>query len=75
METWVPCRVPGPVDTAWPGTIWKCGLEGKGDAQPVCENHQGYSDIPGWSVEGACDTLRRLESSFIYLRDCGSLSL
>lgn len=36
--------------------------EGKGDPQPVCENHQGYSDLQGRSVEGACDTLRRLDS-------------
>lgn len=30
----------------------------------MSENHQGYSDIQGWSVEGACDTLWRLESGF-----------
>lgn len=38
--------------------------EGKGETRSVSENHQGYSDIQGWSVEGACDILRRLESGF-----------
>lgn len=30
----------------------------------MSENHQGYSDIQGWGVEGACDTLKRMESGF-----------
>lgn len=28
-ETWVSRRVPEPVVTAWPWSIWKCGLEMK----------------------------------------------